>query len=121
MNLNFVCRNLDLTSGQKTYIEEKVGKISKYGERLGDESTQGRVEVEEDMKHASGDRITFIATLYVPGSTLRAEVKATTVEEACDLAYEKLKSQAEGYKAKTEHKKNVEIPEQEAVEDDFSF
>ena len=60
--------------------------------------------------------------LSVPGSTIFAEEKGTTFEEATDLALEALKSQIKKFKDKrteVEHKKR-EIPaEEEVVEEDF--
>ncbi|MDD4352332.1 MAG: HPF/RaiA family ribosome-associated protein [Candidatus Gracilibacteria bacterium] len=121
MNINFTAKNLELRENQTEYILEKIKKLSKYGERLADESTQGKVDVEQDLKHASGKIIFLAATIYVPGDTLRAEVRATTVEEAADFAYEKLKSQAESYKAKTEHQVVEDLPIPQPEEEEFNF
>lgn len=104
MNLTFTARNLTLDARQKEYVSEKVLRLKKYGDRLADESTQVKVDVERDLKHNRGAVIMLTVNISVPGSTLRAEVRGATVEEACDLAYEKLKSQAETYKARYQNK-----------------
>ena len=123
MNIKFTVKNLELKDAERDYLQEKIEKLKKYGERLADESTQGKLEVEQDLKHASGKKISVTVTLYVPGDTLRAEVRASTVQEATDLLYEKLKSQALEYKAKTEHHAKGEkltVPEH-TEENEFDF
>jgi len=104
MNLNFSVRNLTLSPRQQEYVIEKIERLKKYGDRLADESTQAKVDIERDLKHNRGPVILFTANIFVPGTTLRAEVRGATVEEACDLAYDKLKAQAETYKARYQSK-----------------
>lgn len=92
--------NVDLTEEQQTTITEKIEHLAKYCERIGDDSTSVRVDIEPNKVKTDDKHVSFQATLFVPHAVLRAEVEAVTVEEALDLAFEKLQKQVERYKGK---------------------
>lgn len=113
MQIQIVSTTLTLGDNQKEYIEEKIKNLSKYEERVSDEATIIRVDI-ENKKFKSGDKnITTQITMYVPNAVIRAEVKGSTIEETVDLAVEKLRKQIERYKTK-KHRRGTEgklIPE----------
>lgn len=107
MQIQIVSTTLTLGGNQKEYIDEKVKNLSKYEERVADEATIIRVDV-ENKKFKSGEKnISTQITMYVPNAVIRAEVKGSTVEETVDLAVEKLRKQIERYKTK-KHRRNNE-------------
>ena len=93
-------RSLSLNETQKDYVTEKIVNLKNYGERVDDESTHARVDVEHNKMKTSNKNITVQVTLTVPHAVIRAEVFSTTVEEGVDLAVEKLRKQLERYKSK---------------------
>lgn len=100
MQVSIINKHLHLSDDQKAYIEEKIGHLKHYGERVDDESTQVRVDVESNSIKTSNKNISLQVTMFVPHAVVRAEVLGITVEEAIDLAIEKLKKQLERYKGR---------------------
>ncbi len=100
MQVTIVEKNLSLNDFQKDYINGKIENLGTLGERVDDESTQVRVDVEVNSNKTSNKNITVEVTMFVPHAVVRAEVYATTVEEGMDLAVDKLKKQLERYKSK---------------------
>lgn len=100
MQISFHEKNLTLNANQKEYITDKIEALGTYGERIDDESTQVRVDVETNKNKTTDKNITVQVTMYVPHAVIRAEVFSTTVEEGVDLAEEKLRKQIERYKGK---------------------
>lgn len=100
MQVTVFDRNMSLNDFQKDYINEKIDNLKTYGERIDDESTQVRVDVEMNSIKTSNKNVTVQVTMFVPNAVIRAEVYATTVEEGIDLAVEKLKKQIERYKTR---------------------
>lgn len=93
-------KGLKLSDTQRNYILEKIDHLKTYGERVDDESTQARVDVETNKLKTTNKNYTVQITLYVPHAVVRAEVFSTTIEEGIDLAVEKLRKQIERYKSK---------------------
>ncbi len=93
-------KNLTLNDGQKDYITKKVEHLANFEERIDDESTKVKVEVETNKMKTTNKNVSVQVTMYVPNSVIRAEVKAVTVEEGIDLCEDKLKKQIERYKTK---------------------
>ncbi|MBU1446266.1 ribosome-associated translation inhibitor RaiA [Patescibacteria group bacterium] len=113
MQIQIFSHMLNVGDNQKEYIEEKVNNLSKYEERVADEATSVRVDVEYDTNKTDGNKISTQITMYVPNAVIRAEVRGVTIEETVDLAVDKLKKQIERYKTK-KHRRDKEgkwIPE----------
>jgi len=100
MKIQIFSHSVNVGENQKSYIEEKIGNLSKYEERVADEATSVRVDIEYSANKTDGDKISTQITMYVPNAVIRAEVKGVTVEETIDLAVDKLKRQIERYKTK---------------------
>jgi len=97
MQINFIQKHIHLSEEQKNYIQEKLEHLKRF-RRVEDESTLIRVDVENFDNKASGQDIALTVNMVLPHHTVRAEVEANTVEEAIDLAHDKLKVQLEKYK-----------------------
>lgn len=100
MKIDFVAPHFKLSERQRDYIKKKIESLKKFAQRVADESTRAKVEFREQKLKTAGTVIYCEVTVYVPKAVIRAEVKASKVEEAIDLAEEKLKKQIERYKAK---------------------
>lgn len=93
-------KGLKLSDAQRDYVMDKVDHLKNYGERVDDESTQVRIDVETNKMKTTNKNYTVQITMFVPNSVIRGEVYATSVEEGVDLAVDKLKKQIERYKEK---------------------
>lgn len=100
MQIQIFDRNIRLSDKQLEYIREKLFHMKNYSEKVADESTQVRVDVENNKMKTSNKNITVQVTMFVPNAVIRAEIYATTVEEGIDLAVEKLKKQIDRYKSR---------------------
>jgi len=100
MQIKINSQSITLGDNQKDYINEKIDNLKKYEERVSDEATLIRVDVEKRKVKSGDEKIVNQITMYIPNSVIRAEVNGSTVEETTDLAVEKLKKQIERYKAK---------------------
>lgn len=100
MQISIVHRHINLSDEQREYIEEKIIHLRHLGQRVDDESTQVHVDIESNNIKTSNKNISLQVTMLVPHAVVRAEVLGVTVEEAIDLAVEKLKKQLERYKAR---------------------
>lgn len=95
-------KGIHLNDDQRDYVMKKIEHLKSYGEKVDDESTQVRIDVEQNKVKTSNRHITVQVTMHVPHSVIRAEVSAMAIEEAVDLAEDKLKKQIERYV----HRKN---------------
>ena len=97
MKINFTQKHIHLSDEQKAYIEGKLENLKKY-RKVEDESTAIRVDVEYLESKSSDSNIFLTVNMVLPHTTVRAEVDGQKVEEAIDLAYEKLEKQLEKLK-----------------------
>ena len=100
MQIQISSTSITLTESQKDYISEKIANLGKYEDRIADEATMIKVDVEKRKVRSGDQRITTQITMYVPHAVIRAEVHGLNVDETVDLAMEKLKKQIERYKTK---------------------
>jgi len=113
MQIQIISQSVSLGDNQKEYIETKIDNLKKYEERVSDEATRVRVDVEMTKVRSGDQKIKTQVTMYLPNSVIRSEVNGMTVEETVDLSVEKLRKQIERYKTK-KHRRNNEgkwIPE----------
>ena len=80
-------------------LDKKLGNLSKYGERISDESVTVRADVRNNTRSTTGS-ISLHVTVHMPRCVIRAEVDAHDVVSATDLVLEKLKKQIERYRYK---------------------
>ncbi|MBI5411626.1 ribosome-associated translation inhibitor RaiA [Candidatus Peregrinibacteria bacterium] len=100
MQINLVAQNITLGERQKKTIEEKIQKLQKYADRIGDESTEVKVEISHTKTKKADDSITCQITIFAPRAVIRSETRKADVDLAIDRAYGKLITQIERYKAR---------------------
>lgn len=100
MQFQFVAQGFKLADEQKEYAEEKIQNVTKMTPRVEDPSTIARVDFKKTRLPEDDKRFACEVTLSVPGTVIRAECMAPTVEAAIDFAEEKLRKQIDRYKTK---------------------
>jgi putative sigma-54 modulation protein len=100
MQIQIFSSSMTLNDSQKDYINEKITNLSKYEQRVADEASVTRVDIEKRKVRSGDQRITTQITMNVPHAVIRAEVHGLNIEETVDLAIDKLKKQIERYKTK---------------------
>lgn len=100
MQFQLFSEGIELNDEEKDYIQKKMMHLEKLAEELVDESSMIRVDVRQNKIKHSDKHISIQVTLFVHPVVIRAEDNGTTVEEATDIAEEKLRHQIERYKTK---------------------
>lgn len=100
MQISIIHKHINVSDDQKQYVEDKINHLKHLGQRVDDESTSVRVDIESNNVKTSNKNVSLQVTMFVPHAVVRAEVFGVTVEEAIDLAAEKLRKQLERYKAR---------------------
>ena len=95
MNIRMTGKNIDLTDGIKTRVEERLEKLQKYFNHDIDAHVTLRVQKLEQIAEI---------TIPVHGTTLRAEASDKDLYSSIDLAVAKLEKQMQKYKAKLKNK-----------------
>jgi ribosomal subunit interface protein len=97
MELIVKSRNGKVTERQRDYIEEKLGKLERYGEQI----SKATVEVDTHMSRGEGEVYRAQVTLVADrGTILRAEERAPTLAQAIDDVQGKLQRQITRFKDK---------------------
>lgn len=108
-------RNIEVTEGLRTAVEEKIGKLEKYF--LPDTEAIVTLSVERDRQKIE-------VTIPVKGNIIRAEQSSSDMYVSIDLVEEVIERQLKKYKNKLIDKKHagdgfsVEFAEKEYEEDD---
>ena len=66
MELKIHTRGVNLNEKQEQAIREKFRKLSKFADRIGDESSEIRVEMAHEEARKKGDAYLCRLTLFVP-------------------------------------------------------
>ena len=103
MELKIHTRGVRLGEKQERVIREKFRKLSKFADRIGDASSEIRVDLAHEESRKKGDAYLCVLTLFVPQDTLRAEGRSDVLETAVDDVLEKIKGSIEHYKDKIHH------------------
>ena len=106
MKITIKTTGLDLTPSLKTYIERKLGALTKFVKRF-DETGQAELWVEvarTTRHHRHGDVFLAEADLRLPKKILRAEESGEDVRTAIDLLQRKLHSEIEKYRTRSSSK-----------------
>lgn len=119
MQIKIKSQNLNLSDSQTEMIMEKVEKLAHFADRLGDESSEFRVEVSHAKSRKPADAYTCQLTIFAPHAVIRAESRDESVENAVDACLLKIRTQLDRYKAKIHHldhkvvrMKEVEVPKE---------
>jgi len=103
MNINIVERNINLSEERRAMIKDKVSKLSHLADRVQDESTEIKIEVEHEESRVADEQDICKITIFVPQDTLRAEARSDSLINALDDAISKINPQLERYKDKMHH------------------
>ena len=99
MKFTIVGKNIDVTPGLKSAIEEKIGKLEKYFTP----DTNANVTVNVDK-----DRHKIEVTIPVKGKIIRAEQVSNDMYVSIDLVEEVIERQLKKYKSKLVDKQQAE-------------
>jgi putative sigma-54 modulation protein len=86
---------VDLTPAIKEYLNEKIGGLARYAEKL-----SAKVELERDQHHRSGEVFRAEVTIIADGKSIRAEAISPDMYASIDLVVPKLKEQITKFKKK---------------------
>ena len=103
MKFKIQTRGVRLGTNQEQVIREKFTKLTKFADRIGDESSEIRVDLAHEESRKKEDAYSCKLTLFVPQDTLRAESRSEALETAIDEVLEKIKGPIERYKDKIHH------------------
>ncbi|MFH1668207.1 MAG: ribosome-associated translation inhibitor RaiA [Candidatus Komeilibacteria bacterium] len=87
MNVIIKASNIDLTSGMRKFIEEKIQTIDKFYPNI----MEVRVEIEHDAHHQKGNVYRCEANVNIPGKILRVEKSTTDFKKAVNKVKDHLK------------------------------
>jgi len=100
-------KNFHYTDRELLLVVRKIGKMATYCKRVKDEGSLIRVEVENRATKKERDQLKMAITVELPGKTLRAESRKSTIAEVVERCIEKLEPQLKKYKEL--HSKKVRI------------
>jgi len=103
MKIKIHTRGVTLGDKREAVIRKKFEKLAKFAHRVGDESSEIRVELAHEEARRKEDAYVCVLTLFVPQDTLRAESRSDSLETAIDDVLEKIKGPIEYYKNKVHH------------------
>lgn len=93
--------NIKVTDSLKSYVEEKIGRLSKYYDRL--QSAEVELLVQDNRSAEESQRVEV--TLLANGAVFRCEEASISMYASIDIASEKLVRQLKRYKNKMIDKK----------------
>ena len=89
MPITISAKDFQLTPAIKSYVEDRMSKLSKFHPRI---ELIG-VELDVDRNVTKGFKNRVEVWVYLPGQTISAGVKAEHMDEAIDLVYPKIERQ----------------------------
>ncbi len=100
MKINIKATNLELTASLKSYVEEKIGSVSKLIKKWDmDGGVEAYVEIGRTTNHHhKGDVFRAEADLRLPNKILRAENEGSDLHAAIDKVENVLKREIDKYK-----------------------
>lgn len=103
MEIKIQTHHVELGAKREDYFRQKFEKLTQFASRIGDESSEIRVEMEHEEARKTDEQYVCRLTLFVPHDTMRAEARSDSLETAVDEVIEKIKGQIEQYKDKIHH------------------
>ncbi len=111
MKFIIVGKNIEVTPGLKSAVEEKLGKLERYFNE--DTEVHVTLSVEKESQKIE-------VTIPVKGNIIRSEEVSNDMYVSIDLVEEIIERQLKKYKNKlTNHKSNTSYFKQEYIEKDF--
>lgn len=113
MELQIIAKNnLELSETVETYVQKKIGKLSRYLPAI----TEGKVEISHEGAKVPEQRFTVQVTLDSKGVIIRAQEKSGDIRTAVDGIVDVLSKRIERYKGKLYDKgKGVSLARQGAM------
>lgn len=110
MQITIKGKNIELTPKIKEYAKEKISSLEKFFDNI----ITARIEVGMESKHHVSGKIYYtIVNLNVPGTTLRVEKNAKSLNKSIDKVKDHLQRELKRYKSKFDTKGNESIREME--------
>ncbi|OGC82112.1 MAG: ribosomal subunit interface protein [Candidatus Abawacabacteria bacterium RBG_16_42_10] len=97
MLIHFHSKGIGLNESARDYIEKKIMNLKKYYNVGDDDTSTANIEISQN-KERSSNLVNISVRIIVSKKTFMSETKGVTVEEAIDLAHDKLKVQLQRYK-----------------------
>ncbi|MDA1208833.1 MAG: HPF/RaiA family ribosome-associated protein [bacterium] len=91
-------KNFHYTDRELLLVVRKIGTLATYCKRLKDDGSSIRIDVENRATKKERDQLKMMVTIEIPGKTLRAESRKSTITEAIERCCEKLEPQLKKYK-----------------------
>lgn len=99
MNLQISGKNIELTSALKSYVDEKIGSLTRFNEQI----TEARVTLEM-IRENHTESFKAAAQFHVGHEVLFTEEAAATMYAAIDIVKDEMVRQLRDLKAKNETK-----------------
>jgi len=94
--------NIKITDSIRSLIDQKVGGLSKFIQKVTPSLVEARVEVGKPSKHHRSGMVYYAeVNLKLPGKLLRAQANHLDLRYAINEACKKLERQIKKYKAKS--------------------
>lgn len=100
MNISLTGKNIEVTDAMRSYVEEKMGSLTKYGEDI----SRIEVEVDKNMHHKKGEVFHVRANAQMVRELLHAEADETDFYAAVDVCRAEVLNQLEHYAAKKDER-----------------
>lgn len=104
MNIEIFKNHIELSENEEIYLREKIEHLAKFSLQMEDESVLAKVDILHNKVKNPEKQVVVQVTIDVPHAVIRAEESGSTMEEALNLVYEKLKRQIEKYKNSGKHR-----------------
>lgn len=101
MNIQITGKNIELTEPIKNYVNEKIGALSKFYDKI----MEARVEVEKCAPRNNKNNFRVLVHFALPGDTLYVDQTEDSLYAAIDCAQEETEAQLKKFKAKFESRK----------------
>lgn len=102
MQITITAQNIDINEEHKEYVEATLAGLEKAAGNFADESAALQVEIKKNGDKDYHEQVELHAQMHLAGTNISTEVLAGSVNEAADLAYDKLRAQVSKYKEKNQ-------------------
>lgn len=102
MQITITAQNIDINDEHKEYVEATLAGLEKAAGNFADESASIQVEIKKNGDKDYHDQVELHGQVHLAGTNISTEVLAGSVNEAADLAYDKLRAQIAKYKDKNQ-------------------
>ncbi len=100
MQIQIVAQGMEILEVDRDYVEQKINHLADFGDVLKDEAVHSHINVTWQGDKSKTGHLVLDVVIFVPGAIVRAEALASTLPEAADIAFEKLKRQLDKYTSK---------------------